>query len=169
MMAAINVCVVLALRMMDFSPGLCSLILSHYIHPDSQISAELDSVIFDEAAACWSAVFQLGSKGIEEIQICEVMRIEAPLSGYLVDATGYLEADDSTAYNVFRIGILSGEENGGEFVFLAGGLTEQGESILLPPMEYQEDSISVFVCEHEFLFDADAFLTLQDRFPASSI
>ena len=169
MMAAVNICVVLALRLMDFSPGLCSLILSQYIHPDSQIIAEFEPGVFDEAAACWSAVFQLGNIGVEKIQICEVMRIEAPLAGYLVDATGSLESDDGNVYNVFRIGIRSEEYRGGAFVFLSGGLTEQGESILLPPMEYQTDSTLVFVYEHEFLFDEDKFLTLQDRFPASLI
>lgn len=165
MMTTISVCVAFALRLMDFSPELCSRILLHYIHPGSQIATTLESGAFNEAAAGWVTVFYMGERGIENISLCEITRIEAPLAGFLVDATGYLEADSGVVFSVFRTGVFDGTENteqrGDEFVFLAAGTDETGETVLFPTGTHEDD----FIIEYEFLGDSASFTGLCERFP----
>ncbi len=169
MMTTTSVCVALALRLMDFSPELCSMILSHYTHSDSQIANTLESGSFNEAAAGWVTVFHMGERGIQNINLCEITRIEAPMAGFLVDATGYLEADSGIVFNVFRTGVFDGteyaEQRGDEFVFLAAGTDEMGETVLFPACVVEEN----FVYEYEFLGDSVSFVALYDRFPAITV
>ena len=168
MVTTVSVVVALALRLMDFCPGLCSLILSQYIHPGSQIATTLESDVFNEGAAAWITVFLLGERGIQNISLCEIARIEAPLAGFLVDATGYLEVDSGIVFNTFRTGVYDGteyaEQRGKEFVFLAAGTDETGKTILFPACADEES----FVYEYEFLGDSASFIRLYERFPRTT-
>lgn len=165
----VNIVLVLAMRFLEIFPGYSSMILSHYLHPESQICVELDPYEFNESTACWAAVIHLTQTGVEDIQICEVMRIEAPLSGYLVDATGLWYSVNGDVFDVFRTGILDGqdypEERGEEFVFLAAGIREDGEVSLFPAALVTEDSVAQFVLAHEFLLNRDEFFSLPERYP----
>ncbi|MCK5785555.1 MAG: hypothetical protein KAH54_03240 [Candidatus Sabulitectum sp.] len=159
---------VMLMKFVELFPGCSSSILSHYLHPGSGISAELDPMEFSESTACWATVFHLAEAGVDEIQICEVMPIEAPLSGYLVDATGYWDSGSGRIMKVFRVGIHDDREQyfiGGEkFVFLAAGFTDSGEVFLYPEAVLTEDSVPSFVYEHEFLVKRDKFFSLPERF-----
>ncbi|MCK5132279.1 MAG: hypothetical protein KAR40_09040 [Candidatus Sabulitectum sp.] len=163
----VNTVLVLAMRFLEIFPGYSSAVLVHYLHPESQISIELDPVEFTESTACWAAVFHLTQAGVEDIRICEVMRMEAPVSGYLVDATGVWKFQIGDAPGVFRIGILDGqnypEERGKEFVFLAACPDANGGMLLYPEPAAAEDS--VFVYAHEFLLNRNDFFTLPERYP----
>lgn len=159
---------VMLMKFVELFPGCSSSILSHYLHPGSGISAEFDPNGFTESAACWAAVFHLVEAGVEEIQICEVMRIEAPLSGYLVDAAGYWDPGNGEIMQVFRVGVHDDREEyrirGEEFVFLAAGFTDSGEVFLYPEAVLAEDSVPSFIYEHEFLVKRDKFFSLPERF-----
>lgn len=162
----VNTVLVLAMRFLEIFPGYSSVVLVHYLHPESKISTELDPVEFTESTACWAAVFHLTQAGVENIRICEVLRIEAPVSGYLVDATGLWNSRDDNVFGVFRIGILDGqdypEERGEEFVFLAASSDANGDMLLYPEPVAAEDS--VFVYAHEFLQNRNEFFALPERY-----
>jgi|GEM_PF-1994198 len=169
MYLAVELLPLLALNFMQIAPHYSSAILAHYLHPLAEISSELEPGVFNESTACWTAVFQLAQTGVTDIQICEVLHIEAPLSGYLVSATGNWDSGNGQVFNVFRTGIIDGEENpadqGLEFVFLAAGLSESGEAVLFPSPVQSTDSTDAFVFEHEFIMGEDEFLSLPARYP----
>jgi hypothetical protein len=169
MVLAVQILPLMALNFLEISPNFASAILSHYLHPQAQIQSELDPGVFNESTACLTAIFQLGQTGVTDIQICEVIRIEAPLSGYLVSATGNWNSENGKVYSVFRTGILDGEENaddrGQEFVFLAAGVSENGAVYLFPEPVLNADSTEAFVVAYEYLNNIDDFLSLSVRYP----
>lgn len=164
----VNLVLVLAMRFLVVFPGYSSVVLMHYLHPESQISAEFNSAEFTESTACWAAVFHLTQAGVNDIKVCEVKRIEAPLSGYLVDAVGHWDSGHGDIFTVFRIGVHDGQElpfpPGEEFVFLAAGFLANGDVFLYPEPVVTADSIYQFVSAHEFLMDRDEFFTLPERY-----
>ncbi|MCD4706802.1 MAG: hypothetical protein K8S62_03595 [Candidatus Sabulitectum sp.] len=165
----VNIVLVLAMRFLEIFPGYSSMVLSHYLHPESQICAELDPLEFSESTACWAAVIHLSQAGVENIHICEVTRIEAPVSGYLVDATGQWDSGTRDDYQVFRTGVLDGEDyrdkRGEEFVFLAAGSDENGDVFLFPEPAFTRDSVAQFVYAHEFLLNRNEFFALPEQYP----
>ena len=164
-MTVINLVLVIALKFSVMFPGYSSFVLDHYLHPESEISVDFQEDEFNRSRACYAAIVHLSQKGVENIQICEVMRIEAPLSGYLVDSRGVWDSGDGQVMTIFRTGILDGSEYehelGEQFVFLAGGFGEDGSIILFPEAFPHED----FVYEYEFLLDSERFFELPERFP----
>ncbi len=164
----VSILPLLALNFLGIAPHCSSAFLGHCLHPDAVISNVLDPDLFNESTACWLAVFHLKSHDVEDIQICEVTRIEAPVSGYLVDAAGRWDSGDGSVYSVFRTGILDGQdyedEKGGEFVFLAAGFLANGDVFLYPEPVVTADSIYQFVSAHEFLMDRDEFFALPERY-----
>jgi hypothetical protein len=75
---------------------------------------------------------------VENIRFCEVTRIEAPVSGYLADATGSWITDRGDTMSAFRIDVFDRYEQvfepGEQFVFLAAGVTKTGEVVVFPPV-----------------------------------
>ncbi|RKZ04604.1 hypothetical protein DRQ21_02300 [Candidatus Fermentibacteria bacterium] len=164
-MMEIDLVLALAMSFIKAFPGFSQAVLSNYLHPESQISAELDPEEFSQSTACWAAAHHLVQAGVEDIRICEVTRIEAPVSGYLVDATGSWVTGGDTM-SVFRTGVFDGYEQvfepGEQFVFLAAGVTKTGEIVVFPAVT---PGGSGFVEEYEFLGDTEDFLELSRRFP----
>lgn len=158
---------IFVIKLLSMFPWLASSSLEYHLHPDSGMESEFSFDAYDESAACFTALFRLCEMGADNVVICEVTRIEAPLSGYLVDATGNLDIEGAD-YSVFRLGIRDGEENpewaGTEFVFLAAGFYDSGETFLYPPGVNVEDPEGNFIWEHEFLLDPGEFILLPERF-----
>ena len=165
-MLEVDLILALAMSFIKVFPGFSQAILSNYLHPASHISAELDPEEFTQSTACWAAAHHLIQAGVESIRICEVTRIEAPVSGYLVDATGSWVADSGDTMSVFRTGVFDGCEQvfepGEQFVFLAAGVTGTGDIVVFPAVT---TGGSAFVEEYEFLGDTEDFLELPRRFP----
>lgn len=155
---------VFILKVLALIPWVASSALDYHLHPDSGIESSLSPDVFNGSAACFAALYRLYESGAENVVICSVSRIEAPLSGYLVDATGNL-AIEGMNYSVFRLGIRDGEEDtewaSTEFVFLAAGFSDSGEAYIYPPFDPEGN----FIWEHEFLLDTLEFLSVPERFP----
>ena len=145
---------VLLLRLFAALPWLLPGIIQCNPHPAMMNGINEGTDDYDQSAAWVAAIFRLNEKGVENVLICSVFRIEAPLSGYLVDATGNLEIE-GVEYTSFRVGVRDDGEDpslaGTEFVFLAAGSGDSGESWIYPPEASCEDSNGCFVPEHEFL------------------
>ncbi len=109
--------------------------------------------------------------------VCEVHRIEAPLTGYLVDATGLLETG-GVSFDTFRTGIRDGMESDGgsmppgeRFAFIARGTAPDGTVSWFPacgpdsvaPEGYP--GIADDMLEYEFLMGREAFESLASRYP----
>ena len=155
------------IKMLTMFPLLASSSLEYHLHPDSGIESDFSLDSFNGSSACFTALYSLYEMGADSIVICSVTRIEAPLSGYLVDATGVLSLDGAD-YSIFRVGIRDGEENadwaGTEFVFLAAGFYDSGEAYLYPPGANAEDPGDNFAWEQEFLLDPEDFFSIPERF-----
>lgn len=149
------------LKLLTVFPMLTAAVSNSYLHPEAEVELIVSAGSFSEAEACFAGIFRLVEEGVEDVRICRITRIEAPVSGYLVDATGTMEME-GRRYEVFRVGIEDGYDNpdlaGAEFVFLAGGTDETGESFLYPP------ETGGFVYEHEFLMEREEFLSLTEDF-----
>jgi len=158
---------IFVIKLLSVFPWLASFSLEYHLHPDSGIESIVSFDDFQGSAACFTALYRLYEMGADSVVICSITRIEAPLSGYLVDATGNLVMQGAD-YSVFRVGIRDGKENpewaGTEFVFLAAGFYDSGEAYLYPPFANVEDPQGSFTWEHEFLPDPGEFISLPGRF-----
>lgn len=156
------------LKMVTLMPDVSSVILSHHMHQDCSVESTLTVDEFNMSTACWAALHVLYLREVDSIQICEAMRIEAPLSGYLIDATGIWN-EGERQYTLFRIGIRDDEEDpsraGNEFVFLAAGFNENGEAYYYPATAGIEDPDGNFSLEREYLLNEEEFLSIPQRFP----
>ncbi len=153
-------------RLIFLFPALSSMGLGGYLHPSSTLEPVIEEGVFNGGAAALAAVYYLTCyHGVENVVICEVSRIDAPLSGFLVDARGSV-VYNGMEYTVFRTGIRDDGESralaGEEFVFIAAGYDLAGEAFILP-----EEVPGEFVPELEFLTGRDEFLSLGERFPDS--
>lgn len=138
-------------------PGAVDAVLARHVSPEVHLESVESPGSYGASQAVFSALLRLGEMGGEDMIVVGVRRIEAPLSGYLVDAAGILTMD-CVEYTVFRVGVRDGMDDpdcaGEEFVFLAGGRDCDDNPIIFPP--FLEDG--GFVMEHEFLGDMDEFL-----------
>lgn len=153
-------------RLILLFPALSSMGLGSYLHPSSTLESVIEEGEFGGAASSLAAVYHLNHyHSVEDIVICETSRIEAPLSGYLVDAQGSA-VYDGRSYSLFRVGIRDQGDDpslaGEEFIFIAAGFDHAGEAYFLH--EYTDVE---FVPELEFLTGRDEFLSLGERFPDS--
>jgi len=165
------VSITFVIRFLSIFPEAASIFLSNHVHPDSDIECRLSGDVFNTATACWVALYRLDNRGVTEVQICETRRIEAPLSGYIIDAKGFMELD-GRVYTLFRVGIRDGEDDplwaGEEFVFLAGGISQDGAVFYYPPGAGIEDPDGGYSLEREFLLGEELFLSIPWRYPESS-
>jgi hypothetical protein len=128
-------------------------------------------VILTEEGAQIQGLALLAGHGVADPVVCETRRVEAPLTGYLVDATGSLVVGD-IEYTTFRIGVRDGLEEqdgmfpaGAEFVFIARGVDGSGGVHWLPapgPDARPEDGAE-FDSTWEFLWDREEFETIEFR------
>jgi len=138
-------------------PGMADAVLARHVSPEAHLESVESPGAYGASQAVFSALLRLYEMGGEDMIVVGVRRIEAPLSGYLIDATGRL-AMDCVGYTVFRVGIRDDMEDpdyaGEEFVFLASGRDCDGNTIIFPP--FLEDG--GFVPEHEYLGELEEFL-----------
>lgn len=159
---------VLILKLAAMMPGIASATLSLNMHPQCAVSSTVDGEVFDESLACLVALHHLDQYEVEDVLICRATKIEAPLSGYLVDAQGFWENGDRE-YSLFRLGVMDDVEDsnraGEEFVFLAVGFSEDGNAFVYPTGANIEDPDGNFIWEHEFLLDEEEFFSVPFLFP----
>lgn len=153
-------------RLILLFPALSSMGLGSYLHPSSTLEPVIEEGEFGGAASALAAVYYLTFyHEVENIAICSVSSIDAPISGFLVDARGSV-VYDSREYSHFRVGIRDDGEDpalaGEEFVFIAAGFHRAGEVYFLP-----EEVPGEFVPGLEFLMDREEFLSLGERYPDS--
>ncbi len=152
------------------------------LHPYSMIGAPSEDIVqgMSEAItpldAAGFAVAALTDFGVTDILVCEVHSIEAPLTGYLVDALGSLSILGAR-YDTFRVGIRDGRESDGtfapageQFAFLAMGVDADGAVCWIPApgpgfaqvegMLYDE-----VLLDYEFLLWREDFESLGTRYP----
>ncbi|MDM7993128.1 MAG: hypothetical protein QUS11_07415 [Candidatus Fermentibacter sp.] len=153
------------------------------LHPlaviaDGPASVEgMETTILAPMEAARIAVEHLLSMGATDVLVCEVHRIEAPLTGYLVDATGLLETG-GVSFDSFRTGIRDGMESDGEFMlpgecfaFIARGAAPDGTVSWLPACEPDSvapdgyPGITDEMLEYEFLLWREDFESLASRYP----
>lgn len=116
--------------------------------------------ISSKTAILW-AINHLKMRGAEEIKICEVGWIVAPLGGFLIDGKFEL-IEVPKRYSIFHIGIRDGSEGnaGAEFVFVAKGVDEEGRVAWYPPPGPDSPDRDL---DYEFL-DRKSFESIPDRF-----
>lgn len=137
-----------------------------------------------DAAA--SAVEELARIGVTDILVCEIHRIEAPLTAYLVDALGSMDVRElvngvpgrDLHFDTFRIVLRDGAEYDGEInpageriAFIARGLDPAGEVVWLPGCgpDFEpagdEPSFADSRLQFEFLLWREDFESLATRYP----
>lgn len=137
----------------------------------------MDTTVLSPMEAAGEAAGYLVSIGATDVLVCEVHRIEAPLTGYLVDATGLLEMD-GVVFDSFRTGIRDGMESDGgsmppgeRFAFIARGAAPDGTVSWLPACGPDfvapegDPGITDEMLEYEFLLWREEFESLQSRYP----
>lgn len=150
--------------------------IQDYLHPEALIQKlklsdnELFENIISSEEAIKYAVLFLKEINIENILICEVKWIVAPLGGYLIDGFGLFEYEDSI-FETFRVGVRDGSEgnSGEEFVFIARSIDVDGSTIWYPypgpDYEFPEDEeIPEGYFNFEFLLDRERFESLDERY-----
>ncbi len=146
----------------------------------------METTILSPMEAARVAVDHLLSLGATDVLVCEVHRIEAPLTGYLVDATGSMEMDllsngvcsGVAHYGTFRIVLRDGAEYDGELYapgelisFIARGVDSTGEVVWHPPCgpDYvparDEPDFPDSMFQFEFLLWREDFESLASRYP----
>lgn len=143
-------------------PGASEAFLAGHANPAAFQAEESSGWESTAPEASVYALLRFHLLGVEDPVVLSVKRIEAPLSGYLVDASGRLELE-GRAYSLFRLGLRDDGENSGpawsEFVFLAAGFGEDGEPFIYPAGDPGSDDS--FAWQHEFLLDREDFLALR--------
>jgi hypothetical protein len=156
--------------------------VGRYLHPDftvvwtppSQEGGGSGVQPVTPEQACQFAVAQLSERGVEDVVICEARWIAAPLGGYLVDAQGVLTRGEDV-YRLFRVGVRDGTEEtqgmnkaGEEFVFIALGENNSGETAWFPPpgpdLQPSPGEAVDALLPYEFLMEREQFEALENRY-----
>lgn len=138
--------------------------LERHIHKDTVLTEPRTPgtyySISSKTAILW-AINHLKMRGAEEIKICKVGWIVAPLGGFLIDGKFEL-IEEPKRYSIFHIGIRDGSEGnaGAEFVFVAKGVDEEGRVVWYPPPGPDSPDADL---DYEFL-DRESFESMPDRF-----
>lgn len=116
--------------------------------------------------AAWLASELLAARGVKDIEVFDVLWIAAPLTGYLINATGVLQMGDAR-FLAFRVGLRDGQEEEGnectageEFAFIALGYDEEGRQVWhpAPGPDFRPGKEESYPCEllvYEFLSPED--------------
>ncbi len=155
-----------------------------FLHPlavigDDPVLVEgKETVMLSPMDAARTAAGLLGEMGATGVLVCEVARIEAPLTAYVVDAVGAFSMNGST-FDAFRLVLRDGAEYDGELyppaeqiAFIAHGVDPSGEAAWYPSCgpDYvpagDEPSFPDALFEFEFLIGRESFETLSVRYPS---
>lgn len=138
-----------------------------YLYPGEEVvrlAVQLGNTALEEALA--AAIDRLEEAGGEDILVCSIMRIEAPLAGYLIDGLwrASIQGED---YGTFRVGV---EDGGTPFVLIARGVDAEGNIHWYPPPGPDwrpggncatPDSF----LDYEFLLGREAFEEIEELYP----
>jgi hypothetical protein len=158
--------------------------IKEYLHEDANINNGPSEEFIDKTGqrpitpeeAALFAVRELQKMNVEDIIICEVYWIAAPLGGYLVDSKGKA-CINGKLYTIFHVGIRDGSDlidgkylAGEKFVFIASGKDESGRYWYpAPGPDYnlvERDSITTDgMLQYEFLLYRENFENLENRYP----
>jgi len=142
--------------------------LSDLLYPDADLKETITLMDNDRLiSSLYQAFDTLTALGGEDILVCRVQRIEAPLGGYLIDGLLQIELEGKE-FTSFRIGI-SDSVYDPPFTLIARGLGSEGDVVWYPEPGpdyiYQPDEVmpeSIF--EYEFLLDRENFENIEMDF-----
>lgn len=148
------------------SGGVAETPLEYYIYPGEEV-VQLLLALGDEDLenSLLSAVDHLLEQGGEDILICCMQRIEAPLAGYLIDGLWNAEID-GTEFTTFRIGI---RDTGVPFVLIGRGVDSNGRVHWYPPPgpDYRQsgnEPVPERQLDYEYLIGREAFEMLEEHY-----
>ena len=151
---------VLIVRLMFLFPVLSSLGLGTWLHSGSPVEPVIVKGVFEESAASLVAVYHLLEYGVSGIRVCEAVKVEAPVSGYLVALTGEWSSHDGD-FSLFRVFVRDDEESpahaGDTMGFLAVDPSDPPVMHTYPIMDQGWEEL--------FLLYEEAFMTVTARYP----
>ncbi len=140
-----------------------------FIYPDEEIIESIVQMNDDKLTnALYLVLDSITELGGENILVCRFHRIEAPLSGYLIDGLFKIELEGEK-YSTFRVVIEDSTEDR-LFALIARGMDSDSNIIWYPepgPDYIPEDNqvIPEDFLIYEFLIDRDEFENLENEFP----
>lgn len=131
-------------------------------------AAEESFKVVDDSTAgvlLGAALDTLYAMGAEGIVFCDLMRIEAPLGGWLLDGLFDLQREGNH-YDTFRVGV---SDRAGVFAVIARGRGEDGAAAWLPPpgpdcVVPEGEAAPEGLLTYEFLLQREEFEELKERF-----
>ncbi len=159
--------VLMLLSLSSPSDDTSGLPIDAFIYPEEEVVRFLLDLGDEKLeSALHSAVYELIEFGGQDILVCCMQRIEAPVAGYLIDGLWNVEID-GRAFSTFRIGM---EDTGDVFVLIARGETEDGGTRWYPPPgpDYRpsgNEPVPENLLDYEFLIGRDFFEKLEEYYP----
>jgi hypothetical protein len=158
----------IALVIITGSAAASSVPLSAFIYPDAALKEAITLMDDDRLiSSLYQAFDTLTALGGEDILVCRVQRIEAPLGGYLIDGLLRIELEGKE-FTSFRIGI-SDSVYDPPFTLIARGVGSEGDVLWYPEPGpdyiYQPDEVmNEASFAYEFLFDREDFENIEIEF-----
>lgn len=137
-----------------------------FVHPDSAALESFETLPGSTAAVLvGTALDTLYAMGGDDIRFCDLMRIEAPLGGWLLDGLFDLQKEGNH-YGTFRVGV---SDRADVFAVIARGGGEDGTAAWLPPPGPdcgvpEGEAVPEGLLTYEFLLRRDEFEGLGERF-----
>lgn len=137
-----------------------------FVHPEAMAAGSFDALPGSTAAVLvGTSLDTLYSMGAEDIVFCDLMRIEAPLGGWLADGLFYLEKE-AARYGTFRVGV---SDSARVFAVMARGSEEDGGTVWLPApgpdcVVPEGEAAPEGLLTYEFLLEREEFEDLEERF-----
>lgn len=137
-----------------------------FVHPEAMAAGNFDALPGSTAAVLvGTALDTLYAMGAEDIVFCGLMRIEAPLGGWLTDGLFDLE-EGGARYGTFRVGV---SDSGRVFAVMARGRGADGAAAWLPPpgpdcVVPEGEAAPEGLLTYEFLLEREEFEGLEERF-----
>lgn len=137
-----------------------------FVHPDTTALESFEALSESTAAVLvGTALDTLYAMGGDDIRFCDLMRIEAPLGGWLLDGLFRLEAEGAE-YGAFRVGV---SDSAGVFAVIALGRREDGGTAWLPApgpdcVVPEGEAAPEGLLTYEFLLEREEFEDLEERF-----
>ena len=137
-----------------------------FVHPEAMAAGSFDALPGSTAAVVvGTALDTLYAMGAENIVFCGLMRIEAPLGGWLADGLFDLERE-AARYGTFRVGV---SDSARVFAVVARGSEEDGGTVWLPPpgpdcVVPEGEAAPEGLLTYEFLLEREEFEGLEERF-----
>ena len=162
----ITICGMVVLSISTVSAQEAGLPWEAFIHADAAALESFEGM--DDSTVgvlVGTALDTLYAMGAEDIVFCSLMRIEAPLGGWLLDGLFDLEKQDAR-YGTFRVGV---SDSARVFAVMARGSVEDGGTVWLPApgpdcMVPEGEVAPEGLLAYEFLLEREDFEDLEERF-----